>query len=55
MSTDHAPGDMAKFPASTDLVVGEGTVLRTYPEYEKASLLESDIGYVNRILLRQYS
>ncbi len=35
--------DMSKFPSTTELVVGAGTDLRTYPTFEDAQLVESDI------------
>ncbi|KIY63628.1 hypothetical protein CYLTODRAFT_402929 [Cylindrobasidium torrendii FP15055 ss-10] len=35
-------GDMSTFPGSTDLVVGPGADLRTYPQYPEATLVESD-------------
>jgi len=38
---DHI-GDMSKFPSTTELVIGQGTVRDTYPANPKASLLESD-------------
>ncbi|KAK0184147.1 beta-lactamase-like protein [Armillaria mellea] len=38
---DHI-GDVSTFPSSTELVVGPGTDLRTYPEHEDAHLIESD-------------
>ncbi|KAJ7576813.1 beta-lactamase-like protein [Mycena floridula] len=37
---DHI-GDMAKFPSSTELVVGPGSNLKTYPTDPEATLLES--------------
>ncbi|KAF8904229.1 hypothetical protein CPB85DRAFT_985801 [Mucidula mucida] len=39
---DHI-GDMSKFPSTTELVVGAGTDLGTYPTFEDAQLVESDI------------
>ncbi|KAF9012852.1 Metallo-hydrolase/oxidoreductase [Hymenopellis radicata] len=39
---DHT-GDMSTLPPTTDLIVGAGTDLRTYPEYPDAVLIESDI------------
>ncbi|KAK0500233.1 beta-lactamase-like protein [Armillaria luteobubalina] len=39
---DHT-GDMATFPTTTELLVGQGTDLRTYPEFPDATLVESDL------------
>ncbi len=39
-------GDISTFPPSTELVVGPGTDLRTYPEHEDAHLIESDTALV---------
>ncbi|KAF9029937.1 Metallo-hydrolase/oxidoreductase, partial [Hymenopellis radicata] len=38
---DHI-GDMSKFPSTTELVVGAGTNLKTYPTFKDAPLMESD-------------
>ncbi|KAK0468557.1 beta-lactamase-like protein [Armillaria novae-zelandiae] len=38
---DHI-GDISTFPSTTELVVGPGTDLQTYPEHEDAHLIESD-------------
>ncbi|KIY71832.1 Metallo-hydrolase/oxidoreductase, partial [Cylindrobasidium torrendii FP15055 ss-10] len=38
---DHT-GDMSTFPPSTDLIVGPGTDMRTYPQHADAILVESD-------------
>ncbi|KAJ7646950.1 beta-lactamase-like protein [Roridomyces roridus] len=38
---DHI-GDMSKFPNSTNLLIGPGTVVSTYPENPNATLLASD-------------
>ncbi|KAJ7103710.1 beta-lactamase-like protein [Mycena crocata] len=38
---DHT-GDMSKFPNATALIVGPGTVMKTYPEFADAALLASD-------------
>ncbi|KAF8070092.1 hypothetical protein FPV67DRAFT_1651638 [Lyophyllum atratum] len=35
-------GDMSKFPPTTELVVGQGTVRDIYPASPNGSLLESD-------------
>ncbi|KIY63626.1 Metallo-hydrolase/oxidoreductase [Cylindrobasidium torrendii FP15055 ss-10] len=40
--TDHI-GDMSTFPASTNLVVGPGADLKTYPQFPEATLVEGDI------------
>ncbi len=39
-------GDISTFPSSTELVVGPGADLRTYPEHEDAHLIESDTALV---------
>ncbi|KAK0204446.1 hypothetical protein DFS33DRAFT_1382327 [Desarmillaria ectypa] len=37
-------GDMSEFPRTTELVVGPGSDLRTYPSDPNATLIESDLG-----------
>ncbi len=46
---------MATFPTTTELLVGQGTDLRTYPEFPDATLVESDIACVEcRIYVNEY-
>ncbi|KAJ6512252.1 hypothetical protein C8R47DRAFT_1094304 [Mycena vitilis] len=47
---DHT-GDMSKFPSSTDLAFGQSTVLATYAEDPKSTLLESDLAGRNLVRL----
>jgi hypothetical protein len=48
--SDHFLGDMSLWPNSTDLVIGAETDISTYPSNPNATLLESDLVYVQLLL-----